>query len=121
MVRLFLIVATAGLLAVHGAPAVASGLKKITSEAEFEGLVTGRKLTTLGVTLEVFPDGRITGRAFGRDVSGQWRWQDGYFCRDLMYGEKPLAPNCQAVLSADNRIRFVSDQGSGQAANLQIR
>lgn len=121
MFRFFMIAVVAGLLALHPAPSLAAGLQQVTSEDEFAGLVSGRKLTALGVTLEVYPDGRITGRAFGRNVTGQWRWQDGYFCRDLMYGEKPLAPNCQAVLSADNRIRFVSDQGTGPAANLRIR
>ena len=103
------------------APAVAGSLEQVTSRAEFESITTGRKLTALGVALYVSPDGKITGRAFGKDVTGQWTWRDGYFCRDMTFGSKVLAPNCQTVLSTEGRIRFVSDKGTGEVANLRIK
>ena len=52
----------------------------IRDRAEFLGVITQGDLTRMGIRLTVTPDGAISGRAFGRDVSGKWTWQDGYFC-----------------------------------------
>ena len=109
------------LAVVMAAPATAATLQSVETKSEFESLVTGRDLTALGVRLQVSPDGNITGRAFGKNVTGSWTWQSGYFCRDLMFGAQALDPNCQAVFASDGRIRFVSDRGTGPAANLRIK
>ena len=66
------------------------------------------------------PDGDIRGRALGGPVNGDWRWQDGYFCRDLVWGERDLGPNCQMVEVKGNRIRFTSDFGRGDSADFRI-
>ena len=63
----------------------------------------------------------IEGRAFGTPVSGAWNWSDGYFCRDLYYGERDLGSNCQQVAIRDNTIRFTSDFGNGDYADLRLR
>ena len=87
----------------------------------FVGLIEGRSLTRAGVALQVSPGGDITGRAFGRDVTGRWRWQDGYFCRSLSWGSTGFDDNCQAVARDGARLRFTSDRGSGQSAILSLR
>jgi hypothetical protein len=94
---------------------------RVTEADEFSSGIVGRELTTLGVRLIVQPDGSITGKAFGRTVTGSWDWQQGYFCRELMYGQEPLAANCQMVTIDGNRVKFTSDRGTGQTANLRIR
>jgi hypothetical protein len=114
------------------APAVFAGLflssaveaeefRTVTDQNTFLDVVEGRKLTRLGIELDVLSNGQITGRAFGVPVSGAWRWQDGYFCRDLYYGERDLGPNCQVVKVNGNTVRFIADQGSGQYADLRLR
>ncbi|SFO27738.1 hypothetical protein SAMN04487859_12239 [Roseovarius lutimaris] len=102
-------------------PALAEGFDQITERDSFVSLIQGRDLTRFGITLTVRPDGQITGRAFGRDVSGAWRWSEGYFCRDLYWGARDLGPNCQAVRVQGSTVRFISDQGSGQFADLYLR
>lgn len=103
------------------APAFAESFKPVTNRDTFVSLMQNRELTRFGINLKVSPDGRIDGRAFGRDVRGAWRWQSGYFCRDLYWGQKNLGPNCQAVKIQGQTVRFISDQGTGEHADLTLR
>jgi len=102
-------------------PASADTFAQVSDKQTFVSLVNGRKLTRLGIKLDVTPDGQIKGNAFGRDVTGAWTWKSGYFCRDLYWGKRDLGPNCQAVKVQGNTVRFISDQGTGQFADLVLR
>lgn len=102
-------------------PAQADGFKQINSENTFKSLMNGRELTRFGINLVVTPDGRIDGKAFGRSVTGAWRWQGGYFCRDLFWGKRDLGANCQMVKLQGRTIRFISDKGAGEFADLQLK
>jgi hypothetical protein len=103
------------------APAMAEGFAPVTKRDRFVSLIEGRDLTRFGITLNVTSDGQIKGRAFGRNVTGAWRWNGDYFCRDLYWGSMDLGPNCQAVRVQGNTLRFISDQGAGQFADLSLR
>jgi hypothetical protein len=109
------------LLAALTSPAIASDYARITDRGAFVNLVSGKSLTSLGVSLTVSPSGSIRGRAFGSDVTGSWTWSNGYFCRTLKAGDKVFARNCQVVLQNGDRIRFTADKGAGAIANLRIR
>ncbi|MBZ8117859.1 dihydrodipicolinate reductase [Roseovarius sp. LXJ103] len=102
-------------------PAAAQDFSTVQQEDSFVSLVDGRKLTRFGINLDVTPDGRIIGRAFGRDVTGAWNWDAGYFCRDLFWGARDLGANCQMVKIQGNTIRFISDKGTGQFADLLLK
>ena len=101
--------------------ASAEEFRTIADRSTFLSVVEGRDLTRLGIRLNVTPDGAIRGSAFGRNVSGAWRWDGGYFCRDLYYGETDLGPNCQQVKINGDTVRFISDKGSGIYADLSLR
>jgi hypothetical protein len=103
------------------APAMADGYDRVTDRGDFVDLVSGKSLTSLGVSLNVSPSGKISGRAFGSDVSGTWTWNNGYFCRTLKAGSRSFALNCQLVQKKPGRIRFTADKGSGDTADLRIR
>ena len=103
------------------APAMAEGYARVTDRGAFVDLVGGRKLTSLAVTLEVSPSGSIGGRAFGRDVTGEWTWEDGYFCRIMQAGDRKFARNCQVVQNIGDRVRFTADKGQGVTADLRLR
>lgn len=100
--------------------AQAEGFKPVRSEQAFESLVEGRDLRRFGITLQVRRDGRIEGRALGRAVTGAWRWEDGYFCREMAWGNRDLGPNCQVVLYDGRSLRFVADEGKGESADLRL-
>jgi hypothetical protein len=112
---------TLALLATLASPAMAGDYARVTDRGAFVGLVRGKSLTSLGVSLTISPSGTISGRAFGRSVSGAWTWSDGYFCRTLQAGDRVFARNCQVVQQQGDRLRFIADKGSGETANLRIR
>jgi hypothetical protein len=109
------------LLVTLASPAVAADYVRVTDRGAFVSLVSGKSLTSLGVTLNVSPSGSIGGRAFGSTVSGTWTWNNGYFCRTLKAASRSFALNCQLVQTKAGRIRFVADRGKGDTADLRIR
>jgi hypothetical protein len=108
------------LCALQAVPAAAEG-ERIESRAAFVSLIQDRALTRLGITLNVSPDGRISGRAFGKPVKGDWAWKGGFFCRTLYFGDENLGDNCQVVEKRGQSLRFTADQGQGDYADLRLR
>lgn len=99
----------------------ALAFQTVREQATFVDIVQGKQLTRFGIRLTVTPDGGIRGRAFGREVTGNWQWSNGYFCRSLFYGERDLGPNCQEVKVNGNTVRFTSDRGEGIYADLELK
>ena len=94
---------------------------QLTDSRAFATTVVDRPLTALGVKLVVGQDGSINGTAFGRTVTGSWHWDQGYFCREMTFGEQDLGSDCQAVVLEGDRVRFIADRGAGQEASLRLR
>lgn len=107
-------------LALLAQPAFAEEFERIEDERGFLSVVKDRELKRLGIRLKVTDDGRILGKAFGRPVSGAWRWDGGYFCRDLEVGGEQLDFNCQLVQVNGRTVRFTSDRGEGIYADLRV-
>lgn len=111
------------LIAFGATPVLA--FERISDAQEFTRLIEGRVLTRFGIRLEVLAEdpasGQISGRGFGYPVTGAWRWDSGYFCRDLDWGGSDLGFNCQAVLRDGGTVRFVSDRGAGDFADFRLR
>lgn len=102
-------------------PALAD-FQRVTDRDRFVSLVSDRDLTRLGIRLQVKNDGRILGRAFGQKITGDWAWDGGYFCRDLFVNDDMLDPdNCQKVEVRGNTLRFTSDKGQGDYADLRLK
>lgn len=105
-------------------PALGDGFVPIKERSDFLNLVNGKELRIglYGLSLNVTPDGRISGRAVGRAVTGNWQWDDGYFCRDMDWGDRDIGFNCQLVeADGSNRMRFTVDRGAGQSATFTLR
>ena len=123
MIRHFTILAIAGLglgLIVGPRTAQAEEFRVVDSDTRFVALIEGRELRRLGIRLTVTPTGEIQGRAFGGPVTGQWRWENGYFCRDLFWNDTDIGYNCQLVQENGPTLRFTSDQGAGMFADLTL-
>ena len=93
----------------------------VNNKSAFMELVRGKKLTRPLVELQVTTDGRIEGTGARWDVTGNWTWRDGYFCRDLFWGGDALGYNCQEVQANGSRMRFTSDRGNGRSAVFKLR
>ena len=113
----------AALMALSAAPVAAQTFTAVTDQSSFLQLVSGRELHLgrFGVNLEVLPDGRIEGRAVGWELTGQWSWENGYFCRDMDWSGTPIPYNCQLVEVAGDQMRFTVDQGAGESAVFRLR
>ncbi len=98
-----------------------TSFERVDDKATFVQIVADRALKRFGIQLEVNPDGTIAGKAFGRDVAGAWQWQDGFFCRELFWGNWEVGANCQAVEVSGDMMRFTSDRGRGDFADLRLR
>lgn len=109
------------LTASSAVPALSDDFVTVQSRAQFVQIIEGRDLTRFGINVDVSPAGQITGRAFGYPVTGAWQWSGTYFCRDLYWGDDNLGQNCQTVRISGNTIRFISDQGAGDFADLTLR
>jgi hypothetical protein len=117
--RRFVAVFCAG-FALIASPAFAD-LKKVDDQAEFVRLVSGKTMSRPVVRIEVSSDGRISGKGAAWDVTGDWVWRDGYFCRSLFWGGDALGYNCQEVRIQNGRIRFTSDKGQGDSAEFRLK
>ena len=93
----------------------------ITNRSDFENLVIEKKLKRFLISLSVTSDGKIKGEAAGRNVTGDWDWIDGFFCRTMLWGARELEYNCQLVTFDGRRLHFISDQGKGQSATFVLR
>jgi len=95
---------------------------KVENLEEFLSIISNKELRRPLIQLEVSEDGAISGKGAGWPVTGNWTWQDEYFCRDLFWGGDPLGYNCQRVdVRNDGRIRFTSDRGAGDSAEFRLR
>jgi hypothetical protein len=102
-------------------PAMAEGFTRIVDREKFVEVIGNRDLTRFAINVQVTETGDIVGRAFGQNVSGDWQWQDGYFCRSLYWGQTELGDNCQRVELSGQTVRFTSDRGTGQFADLKLK
>ena len=93
----------------------------VKNRSDFENLVIEKKLKRFLISLSVTSDGKIKGSAAGRNVTGDWDWIDGFFCRTLLWGKRELKYNCQQVTFDGKRLRFISDRGKGQSASFAVR
>jgi len=106
-----------------GGAAHAQGLQRVSDQATFEAALAGKQLRLglFGVALTVGTDGTITGRATGSDVTGTWSWQDGFFCREMMWGDTEIPYDCQSVEIGGGQVRFVAERGAGDDATFNLR
>jgi len=112
------------LCALAATPAAAESYVPVMDKDTFVSLIEGRQLRHgfYPITLTVSENGQIEGRAIGWDITGSWDWQDGYFCRDLIWGGDPLGYNCQLVeVRNDGRMRFTVDRGAGNSAAFRLQ
>jgi hypothetical protein len=103
--------------------ASAQDFRAVTDQGEFIQIMSGRELThrLYNLTIAVAPSGVLDGSAMGWDISGTWSWQDGYFCREMTWGDDPIPFNCQLVEVSGDQIRFTVDQGAGDSASFRLR
>lgn len=103
---LFLVALSAG---------TAQAWERIDTEAAYRAQVVGNRQVVAGSGHAVVqPDGTVTGEWNGQPVSGNWSWNDGYYCRSLRIGNTDTGSNCQLIEVEGNQIRSTNDRGQGR-------
>ena len=104
--------------------AAAEEFEPVKEKDRFLDLIQNRELRIglYNLSLNVLPDGRIDGSAMGWDITGNWSWKDGYFCREMDWSGTPIRYNCQLVeAEGAEKLRFTVDQGKGDSATFRLR
>jgi hypothetical protein len=102
----------------------ANDFEPVKDKDDFLSLVQNRELRIglYSLSLNVLPDGQIKGSALGWDITGNWQWRDGYFCREMDWSGMPIEYNCQLVeAQGAERMRFTVDKGAGDSATFRLR
>jgi hypothetical protein len=105
-------------------PATAQDFQAVRDKDAFLDLVGGRelRLPLFRIRITLSPDGSISGSALGWPLKGQWKWEDGYFCRDIDWSGTEIPFNCQLVEARGaDEVRFTVDQGKGDSASFRLR
>lgn len=84
-------------------------------------IAAGKTLSRPLIKIEVRKNGGISGIGATWEVTRDWTWKDGYFCRNLYWGGDELRCNCQEVAVKDGRVRFTSDRGAGDSVEFIIK
>ena len=122
MLRSFLILLFLAPLSASPCAALAQGYAPITDKTDFLRRIADRKLQLglFDLSIVVKSDGSITGTALGWPVTGDWKWQDNLFCRNMDWGGMAIDYNCQLVEIDADRVRFTADGGQGRAASFTL-
>ena len=101
----------------------AAAQETLTKRSDFLNAVAANflEIKLLRLQLKVLDNGKITGKAFGRDVTGAWEWTNGFFCRSMTWGDRELENNCQQVVKDGKSLIFISDKGTGRSATFSLR
>ncbi len=120
MLRLIGVLATT----VAAGTAAANDFQPIRDKTEFLSLIQDRELRIgiYNLSLNVLPDGQITGSALGWGITGSWTWQDGYFCREMDWSGMAIEYDCQLVeAQGAEKMRFTVGKGEGDSATFRLR
>ncbi len=105
-------------------PASAADFQTVLDRDKFLSLIEGHELhlDTWNIRLQVKPNGQISGDMLGWEVTGNWQWKDGYFCREMDWSGYEIDYNCQLVEARGaEALRFTVDQGAGKSATFQLK
>lgn len=111
------------LIAIFATPLRATETQVLRDKDTFLSVLDGRALTIglFNLSLNVQPNGSLTGTAMGWDVTGSWAWKDGLFCREMDWSGYKIDYDCQVVEKVGEKLRFIAKYGKGQSADFRLK
>lgn len=95
--------------------------RRITTEQEYRDEVVGRVLIGEHASIVIHEDGRISGKARGKKLTGKWWWKGKYFCRTIEIGGKSRGRDCQTVFLEGDRLTGHRKKGKGTPFAVHIQ
>lgn len=93
-------------------PATKAGPTRITTAADFNRLVVGKRLALDGNHLTIQSNGKMSGEFSGKPLAGTWEWKNGYWCRSLTSHSKDT--DCQLWMVKGNQHTVTRNKGNGK-------
>lgn len=93
--------------------AAGQGFQRITTEAQLNQLVVGKKLFLDKNYLIIKKNGTLRGEFGGKELKGNWAWRDGYWCRTLLTHSKNT--DCQLFEIDGKQLRGTRERGKGKS------
>ena len=93
----------------------------IVTKQAFLDQVAGRRLIQGDSWVIITPQGTVEGMGPDRNpVSGNWFWQDHFYCRTIHFDGKDLPEDLQSVTVEGDQVSFVHDRGNGDTMTWTI-
>lgn len=87
--------------------------ERILTEEEFVKQVVGKRLFYESGAVIMFVEDRTFGGGFsGSRIWGEWVWREDRMCHQINIGEKRYKVECKVPQIAENKIRFIREDGS---------
>ena len=97
---------------IMGTKATAAEFVPITTEAEFNALVVGKKLHFNSDYFIIKQNGTLKGNFGGKALKGNWAWRDGAWCRTLTTHRKNTDCQIWAVDGKKFEVKRARGKGS---------
>lgn len=102
-------------------PKTEPGFERIADEAMFQERIAGRTLSIEGDQVRIEGDGTWAGEWDGTVIFGTWYFtDDGYWCREGMRGDEPMALDCQVWTIKDDQVRVTRKRGNGRSFTYTV-
>ena len=96
----------------------AQNWERVTSRDAFVAMLKGKTLVWGGNSARINADGSTTGKLEqGGRYKGNWVWDKGRYCRNLVFGKEPTGTFCAEVDAAGNQMRM---RNQTQRANVTV-
>lgn len=93
---------------------------RVLSREQFVKLISNRSLVGDGNRFVLHSDGRISGQIDGAKLSGNWHWEEAYFCRTATIDGNDLDHDREAIELRGNYMRYTRNEGHGDAFVVKI-
>jgi len=100
--------------------ASAQTFKRITTEAEFRSTIVDRRASSDAGWMTVNSDGTTSGVFFEQNFAANWVWQNQMYCRNAVLGDQALGTDCQVVEISGDSVRYVRENGRGEAGVMTL-
>jgi hypothetical protein len=92
---------------------------RITTEADFRATAAGKSITNGNTSIAINRNGTITGSTNGAPIKGIWKWQEGYWCRQIT--EPAVSEvDCQLWEVRGRELTITRARGTGERISFLI-
>ena len=101
--------------------AAVTGKRRLATEQEFRDAVVGRRFGNKHGYFVVHEDGTFTGEFGGKDMTGEWTWEDEFFCRSGKLGTRKIKHDCHVISLEGDKLTGHRKKGKGKKVTYRLQ